>query len=339
MTEGDAAERRSGSGWKLALRLTVTAALLAVLVVKAPNVDDALPDHLGLRTILLLAATLLVTFLGVILSAWRWQRVLLLFDAPVPLRTLVRHTLAGLFAGNVLPSTIGGDVLRVTRTSTTVDSSSVAFGSVVLERLTGFIALPVLVFAGFAIRPSLIDAPHAWLAFFVGVGTIVALALILFLAGHPRVAGRFAEHENWMKFIGAVHVGVDRLRREPRHLVPVIGAALLYQFSVVTMYALIFWTLVMPIPLAGVLAFAPAVLMLQVLPISLGGFGVREGALVLFLHTFLTAHGLPDSRAIAAGLLWYGCMLVVSMFGAPAFAMGNPRRQPARASKPAGGAA
>jgi hypothetical protein len=131
-----------------------------------------------------------------------------------------------------------------------------------------------------------------------------------------------------MRFIGAVHRGVDRLRREPSQLVPVIGTALVYQLSIVVMYGLIFRALGIPVPVFGLLAFAPAVLMLQVLPISLAGFGVREGALVLFLHSYLEAHGLPDSRAIAAGLLWYGCVLLVSMLGAPALAFG---RRPAEA--------
>jgi uncharacterized membrane protein YbhN (UPF0104 family) len=93
------------------------------------------------------------------------------------------------------------------------------------------------------------------------------------------------------------------------------------------MFAFIFWALDIPLPLAGLLAFAPAVLMLQVLPISLGGFGVREGALVLFLHTYLSQHHLPDARAVAAGLLWYLCMLVVSMLGAPSFAS-HKKKQP-----------
>ncbi len=97
-----------------------------------------------------------MTLLGVVLSAWRWQRVLVVFDVHVPLRTLSANYLAGLFVGNVLPSTIGGDVLRITRAG---EADRLARASpsrsVVLERLTGFVALPLLVFAGFLSGPSL----------------------------------------------------------------------------------------------------------------------------------------------------------------------------------------
>jgi uncharacterized protein (TIRG00374 family) len=336
MTEEAAAppakRRRIGPGWKLLARLGVTAVLLAFLASKASNLEDTIPEQNHTRTFLLLFAALVAALLGVVLSAWRWQRVLLLFDERVPIRKLTSHYLASLFVGNVLPSTIGGDVLRVTRVSDDTGSTTVGFGSVVIERLTGFVALPFLVAVGFAVRPSLLDAPNAWVALLVAGITVVVLAVLLILAGHPRIAGRFSENDNWTRFIGAVHVGIDRLRREPGQLFPVVGTAILYQFSVCSMFAFIFWALDIPLPLAGLLAFAPAVLMLQVLPISLGGFGVREGALVLFLHTYLSQHDLPDARAVAAGLLWYLCMLVVSMLGAPSFAS-HKKQQPVESGK------
>jgi uncharacterized membrane protein YbhN (UPF0104 family) len=61
-----------------------------------------------------------------------------------------------------------------------------------------------------------------------------------------------------------------------------------------------------------------------VLPLSFNGLGVREGMLVLFLVPL----GVSKGQAIAAGLLWLTAMLVVSMCGAPAFAVGNRHRHP-----------
>jgi len=74
----------------------------------------------------------------------------------------------------------------------------------------------------------------------------------------------------------------------------------------------------------------PAVAIAQVLPISLGGLGVREGAFVLFLGPL----GVEASQAVALGLLVYGLNLAVSLLGAPAFAVGGgggARPEPARA--------
>jgi len=218
--------------------------------------------------------------------------------------------------------------VRVTRASGATGSSEVAFGSVVLERLTGFVGLPLLVIIGFSIQPSLIDEKHAWIALLVAFGTVTALAVLLLLTGHPRLAGRFQGNPGWTRFIAALHQGVDGLRRRPGQILPLLAIAFLYQLSSVVMFALIFRALDLPIPIAAVLAFAPAVLMLQVLPISLSGLGVREGALVLFLHPLLQNTSVPDGRIIAAGLLWYACMLLVSVLGAPAFAVGQRARIP-----------
>jgi glycosyltransferase 2 family protein len=59
-----------------------------------------------------------------------------------------------------------------------------------------------------------------------------------------------------------------------------------------------------------------------VVPISVGGLGVREGALALFLHPL----DVPTGRAVALGLLIYGMNLTVSLLGAPSFAMGSRER-------------
>jgi glycosyltransferase 2 family protein len=206
--------------------------------------------------------------------------------------------------------------------SAAIDSNETAFASVAIERLTGFVALPALVVVGFLIRPSLVDADHSLVALLIAALTIAALAAILSAAAHPRLAGRFAEHRSWMRFIGSVHVGVDRLRRQPRETLGVVGTALLYQASVVAAVLCIVRTLELPVPTAAVIAFVPAVAMAQVIPISIGGLGVREGMLVLLLHSF----GVTNAQAIAVGLLWYACVLVVSMLGAPAFAVGKRGR-------------
>jgi len=319
MTEAAPVARRLGPRSKLALRIVVSAALLALVASKASGVDDVIPEQHHALTVALLGAAVLTALVGVFLSAWRWQRVLLLFDVRVGLPALFSHYVVGLLVGNVLPSTIGGDVVRVARASNTVGSAEVSFGSVVLERLTGFVALPLIVFVGFVVRPSLVHRSHAWIALVVALSTLVLLALILLAAGHPRLAGRFAERESWSRFIGAVHLGVERLRREPVQILPVLGTSLVFQTSQVAMFGLIFRALDLPVPLAAVIAFSPAVLMLQVLPISFSGLGLREGALVLFLRSY----HVSNAQAGAAGLLWWGCMIAVSMLGAPAFAVGD----------------
>ena len=138
------------------------------------------------------------------------------------------------------------------------------------------------------------------------------------------MAGRFQDHENWMRFIGATHVGVAQLRSDPRAALSILGTAMIYQVSVVLTVGFVILTIGAPVPVGAVIAFVPVVAMAQVVPISLSGLGVREGMFVLLLHPL----GIPNGQAIGIGLLWYLTMLLVSFLGAPAFAVGNrhPRR-------------
>ena len=59
--------------------------------------------------------------------------------------------------------------------------------------------------------------------------------------------------------------------------------------------------------------------MAQVVPISLSGLGIREGMLALLLNPL----GVSTGKAVGIGLAWYATMLIVSLLGAPAFAVGH----------------
>lgn len=323
----EVAASRSRAGWVRVVRLLVSAGLLALLVSKI-EFADLVPENRSLPgTLAFLVAGILLMGASLVIAAWRWQRVLHVFSVHVPLRRLVSYYFAGQFVGNVLPSTVGGDVLRVTRSARDIGGArDVAFASVVLERLTGFVALPLLLLIGFLADPDLFSAPHAWIALVTAGATVAVLIGIIVLAGHPSLAGRFTERANWMRYIGAVHVGIDRLRRDPSAAAAALGAAVAYQLVVVSAVYCAVHTIGLTIPNAAVLAYVPAVAMAQVLPISIGGLGIREGMLALLLH----ALGAETGQAVAVGLLWYAMMLIVSLAGAPAFAIGH--RAPAHAA-------
>jgi glycosyltransferase 2 family protein len=316
------APARRHSAWIRWGRLAVSIALLAILVTKI-DPDELVPPNRSLPgTLFFLSTGLLLMAVSFLVASWRWQRVLAVYDQHIPLRTLLKHYLAGQFVGNALPSTVGGDVLRISRCSKDTGSTEVAFASVVIERLTGFVALPFLIFVGFAARPDLVGVGRSWLALLIAVATLVVLAIILLLSADPRLAGRFVHRANWTRYMGIIHVGIDRMRRDPRDAAAALFAAVVYQVTVVAAVYCAVHTIGLTIPNGAVLAFIPAVAMVQVLPISVGGLGVREGMLALLLHPL----GVPTGQAVAVGLLWYAMTLLVSLAGAPAFALGHHGR-------------
>jgi len=84
-------------------------------------------------------------------------------------------------------------------------------------------------------------------------------------------------------------------------------------------------TIGLSVPNAAILAFVPAIAIAQVMPISVAGFGLREGMLVLLLRPL----GATTAQAVGVGLLWYAMVLLASLGGAPLVAIGDRRRVPA----------
>jgi len=200
-----------------------------------------------------------------------------------------------------------------------------AFASVVLDRFTGFVSLPVLIVIGFLARASLVGKSNAWIALLCAGGTVAVFGLILVIAGHPNLGGRFKEHENWMRYIGVLHLGIDRMRRRPRLALATLAVAVGYQLVYVAGVYCAVHTIGLSVPNAAILAFVPAIAIAQVMPISVAGFGLREGMLVLLLRPL----GATTAQAVGVGLLWYAMVLLASLGGAPLVAIGDRRRVPA----------
>ncbi len=307
--------------------------MLAVLLWRVPDFEagELMPDWRTASASWLTLAVLL-TIASIVLSAIRWQQVLHALDLPTPLRPLLSIYFAGQFVANVLPTTIGGDVLRVSRLSRINGARARTVASVVLERLTGWLVLPVMSLIGFIINRGLLpDNGAKTAALLINVIALAGLLLVLFLASHQRLLGRFAEHQNWLQFLGSVHLGILHLRRHPDDAGKVLLAGFAYQTTLVL--AAFCAARVIGIDEAGLtamFAFIPVVLMVQVLPIGISGLGLRETALLLFLSPL----GVPHEQAIALGLALYLLNLVASLAGAPSFTIGGGNRVDATLNAP-----
>ena len=315
--------------WFPAARIAASAIILVVLLRKVrlhslmPKWDDT--------TILWLAAGVACFVLAIALSTVRWQRVLEAMDVPSRFVSLFNTNLACQFVSAFLPSSIGGDAVRVTRLSSQrggpeAPEAPDAFASVVLDRMSGWLFLPLLCLAGMLVNPALRhQGRSSRIAFTLSIVSLAALAVVIVVAASPRFGGRLAGRRGVARFFGAVHEGIDHLRHRPMVIAQVLAAALVYQLAVITAALLASHALGIHIGPTALLAFLPAVAIVQVLPISFGGLGVREGALVLFLKPL----GVPTSQAVALGLLLYAMQLISSLLGAPSLAFGQrPRSRP-----------
>jgi glycosyltransferase 2 family protein len=312
--------------WFPAARIGASALILVFLLHRVRL--HALTPKWDHTTILWLAAGVACFVLAIAMSTLRWRCVLQAMDVPSRFGSLFNTYLACQFVSSFLPSSIGGDAVRVTRLSSQntqpeAPDAPDAFASVVLDRMSGWLILPLLCLAGLAVNPALRqEGRSSRIAVTLSVVSLAALAVVIVVAASPRFGGRLTGRRGVARFFGAVHLGIDRLRHRPIAIAQVLGAALIYQLAVITAALLATHALGIHIGPTALLAFVPAVAIVQVMPVSFGGLGVREGAFVLFLKPL----GVAASHAVALGLALYAMQLISSLLGAPSLAVGQRSR-------------
>ncbi len=305
-----------------ALRLGISGGLLAFLIIQGPNLDASklLPDWNRWTPFWLFGAFAL-TALSLVLGAIRWRQVTEALRLDIPLRGILSHFIAGQFVSNVMPTTIGGDVLRVTRLGGDTGNHPAAFASVIFERLSGWLVLPVFTFLGLMLNTPLASlGASSVTAIGLACITLATFGGLLYVVGH-NATGRWLEGRTGVgRYFNAMHLALEALKAQPRAAARLLVASFGYQLSV--LLAVGCATEAMGIDEVGftaLMAFFPAVLMLQVLPLGIGGLGVREASLVFFL----TAIGAPEEQAFSLGLLIGLLILLCSLPGLPAVLLGN----------------
>ncbi len=317
----DARPKSRRSTLSLVARLSVSVGLLVVLWFRLPNIDlHELIPRWSAGNVGLLAIGVGLFLVSYAFGAARWHHMLHLLGIRAERGRVLRHTLAGQFVSVVLPGSVGGDVLRARRLAGEVGDGSGIAASVALERLTGWAVLPLFTVVGFALNGGLRHVGRASsVALIVALATWGLLGLLMIAGGH-RSLGRFGTAaQGWRRMVGTTHLGIASLRSRPKEGFEVFLAGALH--SLMQIAAAYIAARVLGIDQVGptaLLVFYPAVGILQVLPIAVGGLGVREWALALFLNPL----GVPTERAVALGLLLYALTVATSLAGAPAFALG-----------------
>ena len=226
------------------------------------------------------------------LSCWRWLVVLQSSGHSLPMSSLLSSYFAGMFLNIFLPGAVGGDVYRVYRVTQKIKDSEVALVSVFLERFTGLAALSALALLGLPPVFRLIGRWDIILLFMTCVGMLVGAVLLIasprvLIWAEPilekfrlsRLAARFAK----------IQILLRKFAQHRQALALSMGLSLILQLGIVYYHYLIAQQLRIPISYLELLVFIPIIVVVTLLPISLGGLGLKEGLWVyLFSRIGLT---------------------------------------------------
>lgn len=296
----------------LLLRIAISAGLVLFLYGRV-DLRALLALLAGMRPLLLLAIFPLL-FFNTVISALKWKWLLQTDGITVPLPTLTASYLIGTFFNMFLPSNIGGDVYRVYDVARRSRRTVHSFASVLADRLSGFVAL-VTLGVGFGILGLrlLPDRQILWIPFLA----MAALALM--------IAALFQEHLiRWAvartplsrfpalrSFSFKLFESVRQYRLAPRLFGKVMTASFTFQFGVITCIYLLARALGIELPFYYFCVFVPFVSLLEALPVSIFGLGIRDASYVFFLTRF----NVTDVEALSLAMAYVLVTLIYAAAG------------------------
>ena len=295
---------------KFLIRVVVTVTILTLILrsIDAQHAWNVL-RHARLD---LLALALLMQFGSTAISAYRWQIIMHNLDFGQPLSFYWRSYFKGMFFNQGLPTSIGGDAVRVLDVARRGFRKRDALAGIAIDRITGLGALLLLALMAHLVNPDLLPEqvyrPIMWLviAGLLGFGSLSFLGRWSWLGRHPQLAVLKTVSDRLQQAVSMRRF----LLLASSLLVPLLallaffaaGQALGLRYDLLTYFAIV-----------------PPALVLTVVPISIAGWGVREGVLV-GLFSLIGA----DKTVVLMMSLVYGMLLIlVSLPGLVVFLRGR----------------
>jgi uncharacterized membrane protein YbhN (UPF0104 family) len=248
-----------------------------------------------------------------VMIAFRWQLVIVALGASSRFARTLGLSFVGTFGNLVLPLNIAGDAMRVLLGPGGAISRGVAIGSVVIDRLIGVLGLAVLV--GFVL-PWYRAGTVELIVLGSVLGAVAGLPLLLFAFLR---ATREPRHRAavWLRRVGTQCAAI----RLPPLAAALLLAVLCHAAAVCAMM-LIAHDLGYALPLAQGFVMFAGILFAGMLPLSLGGWGLREIASIALLDTV----GIPMAAAVSISVLFALVQTVMALGGSIIWLWSDGRR-------------
>jgi glycosyltransferase 2 family protein len=235
----------------------------------------------------------------------KWRMVVNAAGAALDLRTSAQCYFGGLFGTLFLPSIVGGDVVRLAVGLRKSPRPAAVLAGNLADRFLDVTAQGGLVLCGLFLLPR--SLPPVWrgkglgylLLIGVGISILVMIAYVIYRATVARSPWKLRR-----RMVRLRHA-LRSVKRRPIVLVAGWLAGTLIQFAFLVLTALLAISCGLTLPLRVWLFAWPLAKLAAILPLTQGGMGVREAALVALLAPF----GAPGALVLAAGLVWEGIVI------------------------------
>lgn len=247
-------------------------------------------------------------------KVYNWQQLLRAQGHEVSYLSLYRLYFVGLFFNNLLPTNVGGDVVRSYEVGRHIGDQATGLATVFVERLTGLMVLVLLAVAAFLTH---LEKIHSNLLAFAVFSALFGLAAITWVAFDPTVLdfvirlspAPIAHHLNRLK---KVQAALHRYRGQRRLFASSFVLSLMFNAAVILYMYVSVSAFQQSVSLAGVFFIVPITMVVGMTPLTFNGVGLQEWACVLLYPQI----GVAAPVALSAMLLIRGITLFSSVIGA-----------------------
>ncbi len=306
-----------GRSARSAIKLALGAAILLAIALSL-DLKAVLHTLLSVAPLAIVVG-FIIALVQILFAAGRLSAVVGIYGRYLPVGGAFRVTLEGMFFGQTFVSFLGGDALRIWRIRGYGLELHDATAAVVLDRLIGIFMNHALVLASLPWLLEVIVAPTVRLGLIVlAVAGVAGIGLVALLAVVPGRLGLFRrlplnirENRIVQVFLHTAMIGRHLLRPERRLIVAAVLALLISLSNCALFFVLLLGWGVSPTVAAGCALLVPAILEIAMLPISVAGWGVREGTAIVAFG----ALGVPAEIAFGSSVLFALILLAVSLIG------------------------
>jgi len=256
-----------------------------------------------------IAAAVAVTVIQIFLGALRWREISGLCQAPLTDLQAFRYNLIGTFFNQTLPSSIGGDAMRLWLVNRTGAGWRAATYSILTDRAVGLIALALIIVASLPWSYSMIADGNGRLALVFVDFAALAGGLGFLLLGY--LPWRWLKTWWLTKHIHACSLIVNRVIFS-RRSGPKIA---ILSLSIHVLTVVIAWCAVRSIAARAdfdqIFLLTPPIMLITMMPISIAGWGVREATMMV---AFGYA-GLAPMDGTVVSILFGAIYFIVGAFG------------------------
>lgn len=289
-------------------KILISAILLGILFWRLPlgTLFSEYQDKL-FQLLLVSAACLLA---AICVGALRWWVILGAVGATQTLWKAAELTLIGHFFNQLLPTTVGGDTMRIWGVVRQGSSLSLAATTVILDRFVGLSALLVTILLGqpFLFQRLEIPPSASFAIVFIIVAGVLACLILPFL---DHAVSRF-RNNRITGFVSQLSATARRLLSMPRVTAKTLGLSLITHLILLYIYSYVARGLGVDLSFAAAFAIIPTVALVANLPVSIGGWGVREAGLA----AAFVLMGLPADLAVLTSLIVGVANLITGLPGA-----------------------